>query len=232
MAGKPDVPYEIGYRVGIKSIANFLGVHPRTCQRLISDGKLPAEKDGLGRWIMFTLDYYTTIGNDRNLEIKAYAGVKWELLQPTVILVAEYHQKEDRIHLVRELYRKECYLEDFLAAAREWHREHRIRKFFCDPAEPEFIAKMRRAGLPAAAAPKEQDLARNLIKQRLANTKAGKPGGLTISRECVNTIPEFLKYHLPEGRSRPADADTHGIRALHFLVLGLSLEATPRVRWI
>ena len=26
--------------------------------------------------------------------------------------------------------------------------------------------------------------------------------------------------------------DTHGIKALHFLILGLSLEATPRIRWL
>jgi hypothetical protein len=91
---------------------------------------------------------------------------------------------------------------------------------------------MRRARLPAVAAPKEQDLARNLIKQRLANTANGKPGGLTVSRDCPNLIMEFWRYHLPEGRTKPADADTHGLKALHFLILGLSLEATPRVRWL
>ncbi len=164
---------------------------------------------------------------------RIYAGVKWGLLEPTVILVAEHHPPpEDRIHIFRELYRRELYLETFLAIAREWREELKIRKFFCDPGEPEFITRMRRARLPATAAPKEQDLARNLIKQRLANTREGKPGGLTISRECLNTIAEFGRYHLPEGRTRPADADTHGLKALHFLVLGLSLEATPRVRWL
>jgi hypothetical protein len=166
-------------------------------------------------------------------EPKVYAGVKWGLLQPTVLLVAEFTPPPvDRIHLFRELYRKELYLDEFLAVAREWREELQVRKFFCDPSEPEFVARMRKGRLPAAAAPKEQDLARNLIKQRLANTREGKPGGLTISRECVNTIPEFLKYHLPEGKTKPADADTHGIEALHFLVLGLSLEASPRIRWL
>ncbi|MBW1987690.1 MAG: hypothetical protein JRI50_10805 [Deltaproteobacteria bacterium] len=164
---------------------------------------------------------------------QVYAGVKWGLLEPTIILVAEYYlPPEDRIHLIRELYRRELYLEDLLIIASEWREELQIRKFFCDPAEPELIKRMRRARLPAVVAPKEQNLARNLIKQRLANTKEGRPGGLTISRECVNTIPEFLKYHLPEGKTKPADADTHGLKALHFLVLGLSLEATPRVRWL
>jgi len=166
-------------------------------------------------------------------QIKVYAGVKWGLLEPTVILAAEYHPPPaDRIHLIRELYRRELYLEELLAIAGAWREELQIRRFFCDPAEPELINRLRRARLPAVAAPKEQSLALNLIKQRLANTREGKPGGLTISRDCVNTIPEFMKYHLPEGRTRPADADAHGLKALHFLVLGLSLEATPRVRWL
>uniref|UniRef100_A0A7V4LCE5 Uncharacterized protein n=1 Tax=Desulfobacca acetoxidans TaxID=60893 RepID=A0A7V4LCE5_9BACT len=168
-----------------------------------------------------------------NPEPKNYAGVKWGLLQPTVILVAEYTPlPADHIRIFRELYRKELYLDEFLAVAREWREELGIRKFFCDPSEPEFVARMRKGRLPAAAAPKEQDLARNLIKQRLANTREGRAGGLTISKDCQHTIPEFLKYHMPEGKTRPADADTHGIKALHFLVLGLSLEASPRVRWI
>ena len=150
-------------------------------------------------------------------EPQVYAGVKWGLLLPTVILVAEYSPLPvDHIKIFRELYREEL----------------QVRKFFCDPAEPEFIARMRKNRLPAAAAPKEQDLARNLIKQRLANTREGRPGGLTIAKECRETIPEFQKYHMPEGKTKPLDADTHGIKALHFLVLGLSLEATPRVRWL
>jgi hypothetical protein len=166
-------------------------------------------------------------------ETKVYAGVKWGLLQPTVILAAEYTlPPADHIKIFRELYRKELYLDDFLKVAKEWREELKIRKFFCDPGEPEFIARMRKYRLPVAAAPKEQDLARNLIKQRLANTGAGKPGGLTIAKECVNTIPEFKTYHMPEGRTRPVDTDTHGIKALHYLILGLSLEATARVRWI
>jgi len=163
-------------------------------------------------------------------QVRIYAGVTWGLLEPTVILAAEYHPPpQDRIHLVRELYQEELYPDTFLAVALAWRKELGIRRFFCDPGEPELIHRMRRAGLPAVAAPKEQNLARNLIKQRLANTREGRPGGLTISRECVHTIPEFLKYH--QGRAKQADG-IHGLKALHFLVLGLSLEATPRVRWL
>jgi len=222
---------------GIKEIAGFLGLHPDTVARRLRQGLIPAKRDPLGRWVLSNLDYYQSLKRmsetqQPEQEVKVCAGVKWGLLEPTVILVAAYYPPPaDRIHLARELYRKELYLEEFLEIA-QWREEIGIRKFFCDPSEPEFVAKMRRARLPATAAPKEQDLARNLVKQRLANTREGKPGGLTVSRECVNTIPEFQKYHMPEGKTRPADVDTHGIKALHFLVLGLSLEAIPKVRWL
>jgi hypothetical protein len=167
------------------------------------------------------------------LKPRIYAGVVWGLMTPTVILVAEHHPPPaDRVHLMRELYRPECYLEDFIAIAQAWREELTIRKFFCDPGQPEFIEHMRKARLPAVAAPKGQDLARNMIKQRLAHTREGKPGGLTISRACPQTIAEFGRYHLQERRDKPAEGDTPGLRALHFLMLGLSLEATPRVRWL
>ena len=45
-----------------------------------------------------------------------------------------------------------------------WAVELYIRKFFCDPREPEFIKRMRRQRLYAVAAPEELGLARNLLE--------------------------------------------------------------------
>jgi hypothetical protein len=52
------------------------------------------------------------------------------------------------------------------------------------------------------------------------------------------TIPEFGKYRMPERdprkayRDKPLEIDNYGISALHFLVLGLSMEVTPTIRWL
>ena len=139
---------------------------------------------------------------------------------------------------MRELFESNLLFDDLLPIAKAWAVELHIRKFFCDPREPEFIKRMRRQRLHAVAAPEELGLARNLLGKRLANYKQGIPGGITISRECPKTIPEFMKYRMPERdprrpfRDKPLDMDNYGISALHFLILGLANEVMPRVRWL
>ena len=177
--------------------------------------------------------------NNPEPKSKIYASVKWGLSAPTVMLLAEYTPApKDHIHIMRELFESNLLFDDLLPIAKAWAAELHIRKFFCDPREPEFIKRMRRQRLHAVAAPEELALARNLLGKRLGNYKQGIPGGITISRECPKTIPEFMKYRMPERdprrtfRDKPLDMDNYGIGALHFLILGLASEVTPRVRWL
>ena len=46
---------------GIKAIAQFLGVHERTAQAFLYDGKIPGKKDGTGTWVLTNLDYFTSL---------------------------------------------------------------------------------------------------------------------------------------------------------------------------
>ncbi|MCL6622898.1 MAG: helix-turn-helix domain-containing protein [Syntrophobacterales bacterium] len=45
------------FYVGIKEIAGFLRLHPRTVYRHLKEGRLPAMKDCLGRWVLREEDY-------------------------------------------------------------------------------------------------------------------------------------------------------------------------------
>jgi hypothetical protein len=45
----PDLKLEV--YVGVKEIARFLRLHWRTCARHLRDGKIPAKKDDMGRWV-------------------------------------------------------------------------------------------------------------------------------------------------------------------------------------
>ena len=187
-----------------------------------------------------------------------FAGIKWGLDNPTVLLVAAYSPPpKDHIHIMRELFESNLLFDDLLPIAKAWAVELHIRKFFCDLREPEFIKRMRHQRLHAVAAPEELGLARNLLGKRVRiqgeSLKAlivrlGRnpievermdvPGGISISRECPKTIPEFMKYRMPDRdprrpfRDKPLDMDNYGISALHFLVLGLATEVMPRVRWL
>lgn len=170
---------------------------------------------------------------------RIYVGIKWGMDNPTVMLAGEYTPAPgDHLHIFRELYEESFYFDDLLPIAKAWAQELKIRKFYCDPREPEFIKRLRKQRLWAVAAPDELALARNLLGKRLGNHAKGLPGGLTFSRDCPKTVKEFFKYRMPERdprkpfRDKPLDMDNYGIGALHFLVLGLATEVTPQVRWL
>jgi len=158
---------------------------------------------------------------------------------PTVMLAARYTPApDDYLHIFRELYEPGFYFDELLPIAKAWAKELNVRKFFVDPDEPEFIKRMRRQRLYAVPGLKETGLARSIMKARLNNFTNGLPGGISVAKECPKTIPEFSKFRGPERdprrpfRDKPLDMDNYGIGALHFLVLGLANEVTPRVRWL
>ena len=59
----PEVP--LIFYIGVKEIAAFLKLHPKTAQKKLQEGKLPAKKDGLGRWVLTNIDYLKSL-SDKN----------------------------------------------------------------------------------------------------------------------------------------------------------------------
>ena len=172
-------------------------------------------------------------------EMRTYAGIKWGLQNPSVIIVGVHHPgPQDNLVLVHEFYRDGVLLPEMVAAAKELADVHKIRKFFCDPSEPRFIDRLRKERLWAVAVKDEELAGINLISERLQKTREGKPGGIAVSKECKNLIFEFQRYHAPERnpnkpyRDRPLAVHNYALDALRFLVLGLSYEAIPKVRWL
>jgi len=172
-------------------------------------------------------------------KINYYAGVKWGLQNPSVIVVGEYQPPPlDRLSLVHEFYRQGVLLPEMVAAARNLADKFQIRKFFCDPSEPRFIERLKKERLRAVAVKDEELAGINLISERLQRSREEEVGGLSLSRECKNLIFEFQRYHAPERdpnkpyRDKPVAVHHYALDALRFLVLGLSYEATPKVKWL
>ncbi len=168
-----------------------------------------------------------------------YVGIKWGLQNPSVIIVGEHHPHPlDNLVLVYEFYKQGVLLPDLVATAKEVASNYKVRKFFCDPSEPRFIDRLRKERLWAVAVKDEELAGINLVSERLQKTREGKPGGITVSKDCKNLIFEFQRYHAPERdpnkpyRDRPLAVQNYALDALRCLVLGLSYEALPKVRWL
>ena len=171
-------------------------------------------------------------------EPKNYAGVQWGLGRPSVILVGSYEPAQDNLVLFQEFYKRGVYLPEMIRVAQELAKEFGIRKFFCDPSEPRFIDRLKKERLWAVPVTDEENAGANLIAERLENARAKRPGSLVLSGQCRELIKEFQRAHLPEFnpdkpyRDRPVHVYNYALAALRFMVLGLSYEATPRVRWL
>ena len=57
----PIIYVRVEFYRGVKAIAKFLGVHERTAQGFLYDGKIPGKKDGTGTWVLTNLAYFTSL---------------------------------------------------------------------------------------------------------------------------------------------------------------------------
>ena len=56
---------ELKFYIGVKQIAEFLGLHLETVKRMLRDGRLSAaRRDSMGRWVLTNLDYYRSLECD------------------------------------------------------------------------------------------------------------------------------------------------------------------------
>jgi len=58
---QPTITVPVEFYRGVKAIAKFLGVHERTAQAFLHDGKIPGKKDGTGTWVLTNLDYFMSL---------------------------------------------------------------------------------------------------------------------------------------------------------------------------
>ena len=60
------------FYVGIQRIADFLGLHWRTCARYLREGRIAAaRKDSMGRWVLTNVDYYRSLKDVREVRPEA-----------------------------------------------------------------------------------------------------------------------------------------------------------------
>lgn len=151
------------------------------------------------------------------------AGVDWGYANPGVILVFGV-DGDGRMTLVREEYQRQRRIEEWAALARALHDTFFIQTFYCDPAEPDFIAAFQAAGCAATQANNEVLPGIQAVKNRLVVRGDGRPR-LRLSAEAVNTAVEFEQYAWMENRDGVRDApkktNDHALDALRYACMGI-----------
>ena len=104
-------------------------------------------REQLSAWAIFTRDGKL----NRKVIRQVFAGVDWGFTNPGVIQVYAT-DSDDRMYLIREVYRTQRTDEWWLEQAQQLQEEFDIEQFVCDPAQPAYIEKFRQHGLSAIGA--------------------------------------------------------------------------------
>lgn len=152
------------------------------------------------------------------------AGVDWGWTNPGVILVGGV-DVDGRLWIVHEEYKRQRRIEDWVNVAVELGARWGISKWWCDPAEPDYIRKFVTGGLAAEGADNQVLPGIQAVKKRLVVRSDGKPR-LLISGGAANTLAEFEEYHWAQKRDgtlaeAPVKASDHAMDALRYLVMGV-----------
>lgn len=154
-----------------------------------------------------------------NPEWPTYAGVDFGYVNPTVALFIQVSPSE-RVFVIDELYHR--YRPISSLAEEVYHQkgqQYQVQGWYCDPADPNGISELRRAGLPAAGARSEVRAGIRMI-QRLLKPPGGEEPRLLIGRRCRHLIAEMSSYGYRENSDVPEkDVSDHGPDALRYFVM-------------
>ncbi len=155
------------------------------------------------------------------------AGVDWGFVHPGVIQVGGVGADTEK-QLLHEEYARRRSIDDWIVFAKELRDIYEIRRFYCDPSEPDYIRKFNDAGLNAEAADNTVSTGIQLVRKHLARSH-GTKRGLMVHSSCVNTLSEFDQYQWAETRDgdlreEPVKANDHAMDALRYALMGLERQ--------
>lgn len=152
------------------------------------------------------------------------AGVDWGYANPGVIVVYGI-DGDGNMHGLHEEYQRRRQIGEWAETAKHLKAQYHINTFYCDPAEPEFIAHFRQAGLNAVQA---DNAVLNGIQAVKARLSAGR---LTFDPSFVNTAAEMEQYIWAENavKDKPIKANDHTLDATRYAVQGANKPRVTRV---
>lgn len=145
-------------------------------------------------------------------------GVDVGTRNPTVILVAHV-AGDGRIHISRELYRRNMSASDILAAIQQFDADHDPDVVYIDPSAKGYIDDLHREGINVEPAV-------NDVLVGIQRVHAQFQTGLTFDPSCTDTIDEMGMYAYPDNpkveTDKPTKDNDHAADALRYLCMGAS----------
>ena len=134
---------------------------------------------------------------------------------------------DNTFYLVDEFYKSGKTTAEIITKAKEYADKYKVRMWYPDPAEPDRLEEMRRAGLY----PREVNKAKDSIKHGIDKVRELiRRNQFRVYRHCKYAIDEFSMYHYPEegADEEPEKENDHLMDAIRYAVYGY--QPAPIIR--
>jgi len=154
---------------------------------------------------------------------------------PTAILIANITRDGDW-YIVDEYYKTEKTTPELIEICKQMETDYKIRMWYADPAEPDRIEEMRKAGMYMRPVNKSVNDGINTLRQLIREKRIK-----IVGSKCPNLVEEFslYQYAQPTGdgneEEKPVKANDHALDALRYGVhsykpsLWLDLKQKSRI---
>jgi PBSX family phage terminase large subunit len=144
-------------------------------------------------------------------------GIDWGFTNPAAIAIIGIDY-DNTFYLIDEYYKSEKTTAELIVKLKEFSDKYNIRMYYPDPAEPDRLEEMKRAGLYPREVNKTKDSIRNGIDKVRELIRKGQ---LKVFNNCRYAIEEFSTYHYAEDlKEEPIKEDDHLMDAIRYAIYG------------
>ncbi len=142
------------------------------------------------------------------------AGIDWGFTNPAAIAVIGIDY-DNTFYLIDEYYKSEKTTAEIIVKLKEFDNKYHIRMYYPDPAEPDRLEEMKRAGLYPREVNKDIRLGIDKVRELIRKNQ------FKVFNTCKYALDEFSIYHYPEGpKEEPIKEDDHLMDAIRYAIYG------------
>ena len=155
-------------------------------------------------------------GNERVVIKEVVGCVDWGFVNPMVFLVVGV-DRDGRFFVLEEFYKRRIqveYLAEHILSVKK--KYSLLSEVYADPAEPQYIDKLRKLGIRAKPSNNSVIVGINRVNNLISSKS------LFVSDTCVNLINEFHTYRYKDDKDdmntseEPVKTDDHALDALRY----------------
>lgn len=152
--------------------------------------------------------------------VRRIVGIDWGYTNPYAFLLIGI-DRDNHYWIITERYETQKTTEDIIQVMQTIKKDDDFNDVYPDPAEPDRIAQLRKAGFNCKEVSKDKvkgiDTVRSLLKD----------GRIHVHSSCKNLIAEFETYHYPDKKpnknesEEPVKEGDHALDALRYALYNL-----------